>query len=239
MATLRAPKSISKRGELRKDAATTLFARLQVAYSQYRRQINGGAVAVAVLVCAVLGYRYLQGVRASQAGEALGATILVYESGDYRAALDGSGIAMGLLDIIDRYGGTPSGKLARFYAGDALFRLGDYDEAAELFEDVRGMDNMIGASALAGEAAHAEGDGDYVRAADLYRRAALLGENPIWSPGYLYAAARALEQAGELEEAEEVLLLIGDRFSTPEGEEELEFLLARVRAKMRVLQAAS
>lgn len=239
MATLKAPKSISKRGELRKDAATTLFARLQVAYSQYRRQINGGAVAVAVLVCAILGFRYLQGARASQAEEALGAIILVYESGDYRSALEGSGIAAGLLDIIDRYGSTPSGKLARFYAGDALFRLGDYEQAAELFEGVADMNNMIGASALAGEAADAEAGGEYVRAADLYRKAALAGENPIWSPGYLFAAARSLEQAGDLQEAEEVLLVIGDRFPAPETEEEVAFLLARVRAKMRQLQAAS
>lgn len=239
MATYKAPKSISKRGELRKDAATTLFARLQVAFAQYRRQINGGAVAVAVLVCAVLGYRYLQGARASQAEEALGAIILAYESGDYRTALDGSAFAAGLLEIIDRYGGTPSGKLARFYAGDALFRIGDYEEAAEFFADIGDMDNMIGASALAGAAADAEAGGEYGRAADLYRKAAQAGENAIWSPGYLLAAARSLEQAGDLEEAEEVLLLIGERYPSPDSEDELAFLLARVRAKMRQLQAAS
>ena len=239
MATFKAPRTISKRGELRKDAATTLFARIQEAYTQHRRLAAGGAVTVAVLVFGFIGYQYLQAARGAQADEALGAIILTYEAEDYRTALDGSGAALGLLDIIDRYGSTPAGRLARFYAGDALFRLGDYDQAAELFGGIRGKENIVGASALAGEAAVNETNGSFEAAADLYRDAALADENAIWSPGYMHAAARAFERAGELAQAEEILQMMQDRYPSAERGDEVEFLLARVRAQMRKLPDSS
>src|SRR5690606_17436511 len=98
------------------------------------------------------------------------------------------------LEIADEYGSTDAGNLARFYAADALFRLGEYDRALEYFRKYDEDDGLIGASAIAGEAAIRENKGEYEAAGDLYRRAALHYENELRSPEYLLQAARAYER---------------------------------------------
>ncbi len=239
MARLKAPRAISKREELRKDAATTLFARVQGAYIDNKRLVTYAGAGVAVIVFGIVGYQYLQGVRATQAEEALGAIVFAYEDGDYRQALDGTENAAGLTEIVDRYGSTPAGRLARFYAGDALFRLRDVEAAAKMFEKISGSDNLIGASALAGEAAQLQADGDLEGAARLYARAASKDDSGIWAPGYLMSAARAHEEAGEFDEAEDVLLELEDRYGDIVSEDELAFVLARVRSRQRRADNAS
>ena len=239
MARLKAPRSISKREELRKDAATTFIARLQVLYVDNSRMFTYVGIGVVVAVFGYIGIRYLQGVRAEQAEEALGMIIFSYESGDYREALDGTATAIGLTEIVDRYGSTPAGRLAHFYAGDALFRLGEVDAAGDMFDGVSGGDNIIGASALAGEAAQLQMEGDLDGAARLYARAASKDESGIWAPAYLMSAARAYEDAGDFDEAEETLLELQEEFGDVVSEDELAFVLARVRSLQRRADAAS
>ena len=239
MARMKAPRPVSRREELRRDSATTLFARLQGAYVSNKRAVTYAGVGLVVVVVGIVGYRYLQDVRAAQAEEALGGILFTYEDGDYRDALDGSESAVGLVDIVERYGSTPAGRMARFYAGDALFRLGEVAAAAEMFDGVRGGDNLIGASALAGEAAQMEADGELERAARLYSQAASRDGSGVWAPGYLMSAARAYETVGNFDAAEDLLLEIEDRYGDAFSEDELAFLLARVRAHQRRAERAS
>ena len=232
MATLKAPKTLSKRQELRKDAATTVFVKAQEFFYQNRTLIYGIVGGIVVVILAVVGYAFLQSQRGVQAQEELGGIILVYEKGDYRAALDGTDTATGLLTIIDDYGGSEAGNMARFYAADALFRLGEYDQALEFFQDFDGAADVVGASALAGEAAIHEIKGDDARAGDLYRRAALLVESELKSPDYLMNAGRAYENAGQYEDARDSYLLIQERFPESAQAQGLDFYLGRVNVKL-------
>ncbi len=242
MATLKAPKTISKRQELRKDAATTVFVKVQGFFYENRTLVYGIAVGVVVVLLAIAGYAFLQSQRGVQAEEVLGGIILVYERGDYRAALDGTPEAVGLLEIIDEYGGTPAGNLARFYAADASFRLSQIpntadatallDQALEFFQDFDGGDDIVGASALAGEAAIYEIKEDHARAGDLFRRAALLEENELSSPSYLMGAGRAYEKAGQYQDAHSAYQLIKDNYPESTQAQGIDFFLGRVGAKL-------
>ena len=232
MATLKAPKTISKRQELRKDAATTVFVKAQEFFYDNRTLVYGIAVGVVVVLLAIVGFAFLQSQRGVQAEEVLGGIILVYERGDYRAALDGTPEAVGLLEIIDDYGGTPAGNMARFYAADASFRLGDYDQALEFFQDFGGGDDIVGASALAGEAAIYEIKEDYARAGDLFRQAALLEENELRSPDYLMGAGRAYEKAGQYQDAHNAYQRIKDQYPASVQAQGVDFFLGRVGAKL-------
>ena len=232
MATLKAPKTISRRQELRKDAVTTVWVRIQEVFYGNRGiawAVAGGIVAI---VAGILGWDFLQGARGVQADEALGGIIRTYENGDYQLALDGTATAVGLLEIIDDYGSTPAGNIARFYAADASYRLGDYETALEFFEDYNGGDDLLGASALAGQAAIYELSADFERAADLYVRAAEAVDNSLVSPIYWMSAGLAYEKAGVFEDAETAFRTIKDTYPESEEAKDIDFYLGRVLVRL-------
>ncbi len=233
MATYKAPRNISRRQELREDAVTTVWVRIQELYYDYRRLIHGIGIGIAVLLLGYFGYDYLQGIRADQAEELLGGIILVYEGEEYQAALDGTATAPGLVEILEDYGSTPSGNLARFYAADAAFRLGDFDRAFDYFRSFEGDDDLIAASALAGQAAVYEIREEYARGGDLFRRAAAVVDGDLNAPGYLMAAGRAYEKAGDFVEAFDAYEMIRERYPESTQAQDIDFVLARARAGMR------
>ena len=151
MATLKAPKTISKRNELRQDKAVTVFVRIQEFVYQNRTRAYGIAGAVVLILLGIAGYAYWQSQRGVEAQNLLGGIVTVYEQGEYRQALDGVGDNPGLLAIAEDYGSSEAGNMARFYAADASFRRGEYDQALAYFEAFHKGSHIVGASAWAGE----------------------------------------------------------------------------------------
>ncbi len=233
MATLKAPKSISKRHELRQDQAVTIFVRIQEFIYQNRTLAYGIAGAAVLVVLLLIGYIYVQSQRGVEAQDLLGGIVLVYEQGRYQEALDGTVDHPGLLVIAEDYGGSEAGNMARFYAADALFRLGQYDQALEYFEAFDKGNHIVGASALAGEAAIYETKGDFARAGALYRRAALQYEDGLTSPEYLHASGRSYEKAEQYQDARNAYQMIRDRFPESAHAQGIDYYLARVAAKIK------
>lgn len=231
MSALTPPKHHSRKHELREDTVITLYARAWQFFDQNRKLVYAALGGVLVLVLLALGYIYYLNQRQARAVELLGGVVQLYEEGQYREALDGAEGKLGLIAIADDYGRTDAGNLARFYAADALFRLGEYDEALRYFRAFKSDRSLIGASAIAGQAAVHETRGELVRAGDLYRRAALHFENEVRSPEYLIRAGRVYEEGGSYEKAEEAYALIQERFPDSNHAESIEFHLARVAAR--------
>ena len=50
----------------------------------------------------------------------------IFQAGFFKLALNGDGQYLGFLKVIDKYGGTKAGNLAKFYAGSCYLKLGDY-----------------------------------------------------------------------------------------------------------------
>ncbi|MFN3596775.1 MAG: tetratricopeptide repeat protein [Rubricoccaceae bacterium] len=230
MAQINPPKPLrsTQKHELREDQLTTAYARSATFFEQHRTAVIGAAIGLVVLVAGLVGFSVYRSNQAERAQEALGAILTQYEQGNYQAALEGTDTAPGLLEIADRYGSS-TGQLATFFAADALYQLGRYDEALRYFERVR-TDGIVGASALAGQAAVYEQRGDYARAARLYERAAGAYDSEATVPGYLMDAGRAFEAAGDTEAARRVYARVADEFAeTPEGDF-AAIALARVEA---------
>lgn len=222
MAQINAPKPIvtqrAPADDVAHDTLHTGFDRAQMFFEEHRTPILGALVGLVVLVAAVLGWRYWQAQRSAEGQQALGAAISLYESGNYRQALDGTETVSGLLELADRYGSTPTGEQARFLAANAHFQLGEMDEALALFEAYDG-DGLLEASAIAGQAAVYESRGDHARAAALYLNAARAFESPASSPRYYLDAARAFAAAGDAEAAQEALQTVADEYAeTPEAQ---------------------
>ena len=231
MSTLKPTKKISRRQELRQDTVVTWSARIWGLVDKYRALTYGLLAAVVVVVAGLVGYSYLQQQRGSEAQEYLAPAVRLFEKGQYQDALDGTGLEMGLLDTAEEFGSTQAGNLAHFYAADALFRLGEYDQALEHFRAYRKESNYLGASALAGEAAIHEAKGSYERAGALYKRAASIFPNDLVSPDYLLDAGRAFELAGRYKDAVEAYGLVSEDYPNSTQARDVEMLVARVEAK--------
>jgi len=230
MSTLNPTRKVSRRQELREDTVVTMYARALNILENNRQAVIGVAAGIIAVVVLVLAWNWYQGNRNEQALSEMAEAVRMYEAGSWQAALDGNVSYLGLLDIVDSYGGTNSGNLARFYAADALFRTGDMDRALEMFESYSKGNDYIGASAFAGEAAIHEIQGDHGRAGDLYMRAANVFSSDITSPMYLSNAARAYTQAGNTDDAIDALEMIQDDYPESQAARSVEFKLSQLRA---------
>jgi tetratricopeptide (TPR) repeat protein len=225
------PRKISKRHELRSDTVVTFYARAWGYFEQNKTLAYAAAAAVVLVILGVIAFVFYQSQRADQAQRLLGQVVGVYESGEYRAALDGTETATGLIEIADNYGGTSAGNLARFYAANALYNLGEYDDALRYFRAFKKSKDFLGTSALAGEAAVHENRGEFERAGDLYRRASEYFENELTSPQYLVSAGRAYEEAGAFDKARRAYEAIRDRHPESSQAGAVDVYLARVEAR--------
>jgi len=230
MSTLNPTRKVSRRQELREDTVVTMYARALNILENNRQAVIGVAAGIIAVVVLVLAWNWYQGNRNEQALSEMAEAVRMYEAGSWQAALDGNVSYLGLLDIVDSYGGTNSGNLARFYAADALFRTGDMDRALEMFESYSKGNDYIGASAFAGEAAIHEIQEDHGRAGDLYMRAANVFSSDITSPMYLSNAARAYTQAGNTDDAIDALEMIQDDYPESQAARSVEFKLSQLRA---------
>lgn len=233
MSTLQPPKQVSKRQELRQDSVVTFYARAWEFFDKNRTLVYGALAGLVALVLAIIGWVYYQHQQGVQAEQELAQAITLYEQGTYREALDGTDAVPGLLTIVDEYGGTQAGNLAHFYAADALFRLGEYDQALELFDAFDKSNNIVGASAYAGMASIYELREEYERAGDYYLRAAEQFDSDQTAPQYLLDAGAAYEEAEAYREALDVYETIRDDYAESSAASDIDFFIARVQAKQR------
>jgi TolA-binding protein len=227
MSTLNPTSKISRRQELREDKVVTLYAWAIDLYENNRTLLMGIAGAVVLVIAGVIGYQIYMANQQTVALDRMAGAVQAYESGNYQVALDGSEIFLGLEAIIDDYGSTRAGNLARFYAADAYFRMGNYDAALPLFQAFDKDANLLGASALAGEAAILQSRGEARDAGDLFRRAANLFPSEVVSPGYLMQAGLAYEAAGETARARSAYEQIRDDYPDSQEARDIAFFLAR------------
>ena len=115
----------------------------------------------------------------------------------YDLALNGDGNNVGLLDIVNNYGSTKTGKLASYYAGIAYLKQGNYKEAIEYLKKYNTNDQVLAPMALG-----AIGDcymelEDLQNAASYYGKAAAKNPNDFTSPLFLAKQGNTYEMIGD------------------------------------------
>lgn len=116
-----------------------------------------------------------------------------FEKDSFNLALNGDGVELGLLDIIDEYGMTKSANLAHYYAGISYLHLGDFEGAIEYLKGFESDDQIIYPIALGAMGdAYSELE-DYETALSYYMKAANKNVNEFTSPIYLMKAAQVHE----------------------------------------------
>jgi len=101
----------------------------------------------AIIVVALGYFAYVKFVVEPQNEEAFANMVQaenLFDQDSITQALKGSpGAYQGLQQIVDEYGNTESGNLARFKAASAYYKLGDYATAVELLEAFDTDDNVM------------------------------------------------------------------------------------------------
>lgn len=221
----------SSRKELREDRMVTLYAKAWMFFEENRNLVYGALAGLVLLAVGVAGYLYYQTQQQAAAEQELARIVRTYEQGNYRAALDGTGDAMGLLAIADEYGSTQAGNLATYYAADALYRIGEYDRALEFFQAFDATEDFIGASALAAQAAIYSNRGELEQAAELYQDAAEQYPNSLTTPKYLMSAGRAYEEAGNYDAAITMYQRVEDEYPESSQAQQVSRYIARAEAR--------
>jgi tetratricopeptide (TPR) repeat protein len=230
MSTLNPTRKVSRRHELREDTVVTFYARSLGYFENNRNTVYAMLAGIVLVVAAIMGFAWMKASNNEKALSEMSTAVQRYEAGEYQASLDGDTSFIGMIEIADSYGNSDSGNLARFYAADAFFRVGDMANSLKYFESYSKDSNYLGASAYAGEAAIHESNGDLKRAGDLFLRAATIFTSDITSPMYLESAARAYTEAGESKKALSAFETIRDDFPNSQAARDVEFYIAKMES---------
>lgn len=192
---------------------------------------------VAIVVVIVLGYfgvnKYYLEPKEKEAQTQMFMAESYFEADSLNKALYGDGNNLGFMDIIDEFGSTDAGNLARYYAGVSLLRQGEYEEAANQLKKFSADDHIISAMAMG-----ALGDvymemGKQSEAASQYEKAASHNSNELTTPMYLLKAGQTYELMGDYSKALKIFKEINEEYpSTTEGRL-MEKYIARVEAAVK------
>ena len=140
----------------------------------------------------------------------------------FNLALNGDGVNMGFLEIIDEYGSTKMGNLSKYYAGVCYMRLGQFEDAIEMLESFSSKDNVIYPHSLAllGDA-NVEID-NLKLALKYYLKAADKAQNEVSSPSYLMKAANVCKLLGEYKQAFDIYNKIDKEYHSYEQSNNLQ-----------------
>ncbi len=228
---LKAQKKITKR-ELKQDALLITVAKATSWYEQHKKNIG---IAVGVLAAIIIGsfiYAKNKADNNEKATAALGKVYTYFDNGQYTVAIDGvpERNIMGLKAIVENYGGTDSGNLAKFYLAGAYYELGKYDEALTFFQDFTATDPLMAVARLAGIAGCYEARGEYEKAAENFEKAALSYPKDVNAAENLNAAARNYALAGKKERALELYQKLKKDYPTTAFGREADRYIAQLSA---------
>ena len=161
-----------------------------------------------VLAALIFGYRALiVAPRATKAAERIAEAQYRFEeqNPDYQLALEGDANGAGFLDVIEEYGSTPSGNLAKHYAGICYLKTGDLENAAKYlakYSPVKGIPGaLINAQNLGLQGDIAVEQQNYAKAVKFYEQAVKAADNNLTAPMYLRKAGLAEQAQGNNEKA--------------------------------------
>ncbi len=160
----------------------------------------GGVLAV-VIIC-LLTYQYYIVPRNAEAADNIAVAEQLFTTGDYEKALNGDGVSDGFLQIIEKYGSSPSGNLARLYAGLCYAHTYKAEEAVKYLEDYDTCDDMMVSNAALGALGNCYAQiGQNEKAAATLLKAAKRADNNTLSPLYYLQAGQIYEALGNKAEA--------------------------------------
>lgn len=171
-------------------------------------------VGIAAVVGLVLVYHYMYAKpQAEKAKLAIfrGEQYLAQDS--FALALNGNGVDYdGFEAIIDQYGRTPSGNLAKAYAGICHYRLGNPQEAIKRLKSYSGNDSQIAPTMIGLIGDCYVSAGQTKEGISYFEKAASKADNDLISPIYLKKAGLAYESLQQYDQALKAYKTIKEKY---------------------------
>lgn len=190
------------------EALGTAMNKTEMFFEKNSKSMIIALLALFVLAAAIFGYRQLiSQPRERKAAEMIAQAQYRFESTtpEYQLALEGDANGPGFLDVIDQYGSTRAGNLAKHYAGICYLRLGDLDNAATYlakYKPAKGIPaEIVNAQNIGLQGDIAVEKGDYAAAIKLFEKAAKISDNNLTAPMYLRKAGLAEQAQGNEQKA--------------------------------------
>lgn len=232
-----APKKKITKKEMHHDPLISAYDRATTYYFQYKKMIGYVVTGIVLVVVAIIVYTNNRASDDAKAATELGRVFSLYDAGatdprQYKLAIEGQedrGI-WGLKRIVDSYGGTGSGQVARFYLANAYYNIGQYDDALKQFDAFSSSNAMLTAAAYAGMGRCYEAKGEFEKAGSMFEKAAGAGVNPASTPDYLSASGRCFGLGGEKEKAVTIFKKLKKEYPTSAAAREADRYISQFSA---------
>lgn len=130
----------------------------------------------------------------------------VYIANNFQQSVNGDslGLSKGLQFIVDEYGSTENGQLAKIMLANSYMGLRDFDKAEKYYKDYSGDNPVLKAAAEAGLATVYEARNNYVEAAKQFEKAANSDKENPFTDQYLFYAAKNYYNANDMASAKKL-----------------------------------
>jgi len=224
-------KKISKK-QIKEDKLVTSYYQAISFFQDYQAKILIGAGIVAVIIVAVILWNNQRSSNNLKAAELLSKVIPLYDAGSYKDAVEGQKVAniTGLKEIVEKYGNSEQGEVAKIYLANSYSLLGNDEAAYKIFDDYSGSIPEFKSAALAGKAAYMETKKNYEKASDLYKDASKVTKSNPSNPEYLLKAGIDLINIGKKDEAKKLFETIKKEYKTSPVVNELDRYMVQVQS---------
>ncbi|MVT08656.1 tetratricopeptide repeat protein [Chitinophaga tropicalis] len=198
-------------------------------FYKHKNTILIAVLVIVVVVGGTFAYnRFIKGPNERKAQDMVFHAQQYFEQDSFKLALNGDGNNYGFLQVIDKYGSTKTGQLAKYYAGVSYVRLGEFQKGIDLLTSFNAGDQVVQAMAygLAGDAYMELGKTE--DGISYYKKAGHYSDNELTAPTYLFRAGLALEKAGKPADAISLYKEIRDKYPQSTEGREMDKYLARL-----------
>jgi tetratricopeptide (TPR) repeat protein len=187
-------------------------------WTQYQKPVSAAVIVLLVIVGGWIGYKnFIVAPKEEAAQNAMWKAEQYFRQDSLNLALNGDKMNRGFLYIINNYGSTKSGNLAKYYAGVSYLRLSNYNKTVEYLKDFSTSSKQIQMMAYGalGDAYSELNKND--DAVSYYKKAANeFTDDVTMSSEYLFRAALRLETTGKTNEALDLYKELKEKYPNSE-----------------------
>ena len=195
-----------------------------------QKMIVNVVIGLIVVVGAYFGYnKFIVEPKASEAANQIFGAQNYFEQDSFKLALNGDGNVLGFIEIIEKYGSTPSGNLACLYAGLSYLHTNDYENAIKYLEKFSSDDFLLANMAIANIGDAYMQLGNFKKAAEYYQKASTSKANDFSTPTFLLKAGIALERANDYQSALKAYERIEKEFPSSVEARDIEKYIERAK----------
>ena len=200
----------------------------------YRKPLLIGVAALALAIGGYFAWKSYVAGNQKKAVAALWKAEQLFERDSFALALSNPGGGYdGFLDISKKYGSSPAGNTAHYYAGICYLNLGKFDEAIQQLEDFSPSGSVTPTMKYGALADAYSEKKDFAKALKMYKEAATSGGIDDLKAFYLKRYGMLSEVQNDASSALEAYQEIKQKFALTADARDIEKYIARAEAKKK------